>query len=713
MFPRGPRFEPPKIPDVPGPNTYNLNQESQFDAYKKGAFLEKTDRFSKEPAAEVPGPGTYDSDARKASTKAGGPKSLDGPDRYAVLQRKVEDLEKIHHDGKKAHKIEMDRLKSELARSQKENADYVGRFQKSKKQNEILDARLQELKKAATVDQAEIKELRSKLRASEHEREELSAKQAQVGELRKATQGLELKRRDDLKERDKKIAVLEKSLSIEMRRREAVEVRLKESAENGDKQMEASDIAIQGLQKAVDEAHAKAQEAQLALISLEADAACKEDDLLGQLQHHRRMLGQVAEEYGRLAANTVPIDIHTCLQHRNRVLQMKSARLERKLANSEGQVVELANLIRQVKDDNSHLHQSLRDTEEEIHSYSAILADNALINSGRPDDALTASLDMIHAHISNHWTCLQNIDQRNTNLMISFYRIFAMDVLATYSASERDLSAATVALDGGILKAAQAMSAHDTIAIKLEQSIGLQEQLQRQLESSTATIAELRSAVTVLESAKLDMKQQMEQEKTLATSALQKEKAVTSRLTETIQKNRMAEESLRAEVEQLMLELADAEMYQEAYYKLSEEVGSLIARNTLAETESSRLSKFNAEILGHNNPAQRIMYVDRIRTELAETKQKLALLMHEHDTIVAYNANLQGELETYKSVVTPIEDRPRTNMIRVGRILSMAVTRTANDIPEDNPKDRKASYDTAGLARGCFVCIDNVLDICG
>lgn len=54
---------------------------------------------------------------------------------------------------------------------------------------------------------------------------------------------------------------------------------------------------------------------------------------------------------------------------------------------------------------------------------------------------------------------------------------------------------------------------------------------------------------------------------------------------------------------------------------LVEEVGALVDRNALAEGEAAKLSKFNAEILGHNNPAQRIVYVDRIRRELAETKQ--------------------------------------------------------------------------------------------
>jgi len=77
---------------------------------------------------------------------------------------------------------------------------------------------------------------------------------------------------------------------------------------------------------------------------------------------------------------------------------------------------------------------------------------------------------------------------------------------------------------------------------------------------------------------------------------------------------------LRVIVYRLTTELANAEGYQDAYSQLYEQIGLLIARNQLAEEEAERISKFNAQILGHNNPAQRIMYVDRIRTELAEAK---------------------------------------------------------------------------------------------
>jgi uncharacterized tellurite resistance protein B-like protein len=61
--------------------------------------------------------------------------------------------------------------------------------------------------------------------------------------------------------------------------------------------------------------------------------------------------------------------------------------------------------------------------------------------------------------------------------------------------------------------------------------------------------------------------------------------------------------------------------FQEAYYNLVDETEALVARNNLAEEEAESLSKFNAEILGHSNPAQRISYVDRIRRELADVKQ--------------------------------------------------------------------------------------------
>lgn len=67
--------------------------------------------------------------------------------------------------------------------------------------------------------------------------------------------------------------------------------------------------------------------------------------------------------------------------------------------------------------------------------------------------------------------------------------------------------------------------------------------------------------------------------------------------------------------------LAESEGYAHAYQTLVDEVNALVDRNALAEEEAQQLSRFNAELLSHKNPAQKIMYVDRIRQELAEMKQ--------------------------------------------------------------------------------------------
>ena len=67
--------------------------------------------------------------------------------------------------------------------------------------------------------------------------------------------------------------------------------------------------------------------------------------------------------------------------------------------------------------------------------------------------------------------------------------------------------------------------------------------------------------------------------------------------------------------------LAESEDYPHAYQSLVDEVNAPVNRNALTEDEAEKLSKFNAELLNHKNPAQKIMYVDRIRQELADAKQ--------------------------------------------------------------------------------------------
>ncbi|KAJ7925221.1 hypothetical protein B0H13DRAFT_2654390 [Mycena leptocephala] len=662
-FPKGPRFEPQQISDVPGPNSYNLCQESQLDAYKRGAFLEKTDRFSKDLPSEIPGPGAPSTNG-KPDSKSNSRPSPNLVDRYAILQRKVEDLERTHSDGK-AHQAEVERLKLELSRTQKANLESMDRLEKQKKQNAALDVRIQDLKKASATEQGEIKDLRVKLRMSEHERTQLSSKQGELGELKKAMQSLELRRRDEIRERDRTIADLEKSVAAEKKKRETAEMRLQELQGRGDGELQAAHAKSQSLQAQLTLSQEETRQAVQSLVVTEANAAAKQSSLLEQLEQHRVVLLSAAQEYGRLVTETVSAAIHAKLKCEHRVLQMRTWRLERKLANSEGQITELVNLIRQSNDTNTLLLREIQDLHAECDFYRRSLPD------GQEDiprleplyDALGTAMRELH---KDQLSVYQSDNILATSLT-ELYRLTCDELSGAYlimnmDFEEEQLISRNLRVELSDLRAGRETAEDDLTKLREER-----DDLSGQLVTATQTMDELKISAVKAEQQTSEFAQKMNATIRQSEMVASNDKKAIQQLTETVKKSRMAEEGLRAEIEILTTELAESDQFQAAYYSLSDEVKALIARNEVAEGEAEQLSKFNAEILGHHNPAQRIMYVDRIRRELAEIKHKLAVSVVEYESVTSHNAELIRELEMYKSASVPVENKPRTIVTRISR----------------------------------------------
>ncbi|KXN90657.1 hypothetical protein AN958_03897 [Leucoagaricus sp. SymC.cos] len=498
-------------------------------------------------------------------------------ERYNVLQKKLEDLDHVHQEGKKAHQAETERLRSELARCQKALAEQTDRAEKQRKHGGLLDSRVQDLKKAALADQAEIKALKAKLKTAENDK---NNKQSDIQEMKTTMQTAESRYRDGLRERDRKIAGLERSLASEIKRRESLETKLQDIRSKGDNDVLA---ARNG---------AKQTESQLTSVQQELSAtrasfAQEREQFIARLAHRSHLLSEAAEQYGRLASTTVPSSTHNKLKRLHNAAEVRVLRLERKLGNAEDQVKELANLIRQVNDHNDLLKAQLGDANTQISIYENMFDDTP----------------------------------------------FTKPLLFAYTCVDKELT-------------------------------------QTSLEAQITTL-----------------KNQQKQTELTYEAANKKDKDAVQRLTSTVQRSRVAEDALRAEIDSLLTELADAERYQEAYNSLSEEVNALLARNQLAEEEAERLSKFNAEILGHNNPAQRIAYVDRIRRELAEAKHKIILLSREQENVVTLNVDLQHELDMYKSVMT--SDKPRTHITRVQRVPLSNVTRSLNNPTQQHTKPTK------------------------
>ncbi|KAJ6499380.1 hypothetical protein C8R45DRAFT_821070 [Mycena sanguinolenta] len=664
-FPKGPRFGPEQISDVPGPNFYNLNQvESRVPA---AAFLEKADRFSRQSLSEVPGPGAYNTGGGKPESKSHSKPPVNSGDRYAILQKKFEDLERIHCDGKKAHQAEVERLKLELSRAQKANTENADRLEKQKKQNAILEGRIQDFKKSASTEQGEIKDLRVKLRMSEHERTQLVGKQGETEDLRmgKAMHSLESRRRDEVRERDRTIADLEKSAAMEKKRREMVEAKLQELQRRGDVGLEAAQGRAQSLQAQLTVSQEEARQAARSLAAAESDAEAKHESLLDQLEQHRLVLLSAAEQYGRLAAETVSATLHAKLQHEHRVLQLRTWRLERKLANSEGQLTELVNLVRHAHDTNALLQREVQDLNEECRFYRGTLPERPgdTPQLGPLSDALATAVHELHERQLSE--C--QFDNILATSFAELYRLTCGELGAAYSSVNAELQQEQLALRDLRVELSESLRGKESLAAEVTNARQERDDLSKKLTTAEQTIDKLKLSAAKAEEKSAEIGRKMAATIRESELTASDNKTAIKRLTETVQKSRMAEEGLRAEIEILTTELAESDQFQAAYYSLSDEVKSLIARKELAEGEAERLSKFNAEILGHQNPAQRIVYVDRIRRELAETKHKLVATETECESVASQNAELVRELQMYKPTSVPSENKPRTAVTRVSR----------------------------------------------
>ncbi|KAH7921391.1 hypothetical protein BV22DRAFT_1038704 [Leucogyrophana mollusca] len=671
LFPKGPRFVPDKVSDVPGPNAYNIPTDS-LDTYKRGAFLEKTDRFSKEKQSEVPGPGTHDTDTKPPAKPTATSAKPPSTDRYAIILRRLEELEKVHADDKKSHHLELERSKFELARLQKANTDQSERIDKLKKQNDAYDLRLQEYKRSSVADQSELKDLRAKVRRAEHENAQFAGKQTETAEAKKALQSLETKRKEDVREREKKIADLERTLATERKKREMLEGCLQEVKGKADGEVQKARESAQNLQSLVDAAQSEASEVRRTLMSWQTAAESQEEELVQQLEQCRSTLARVAEDYGRLASSTVAVSKHVLLKHEHATLQLRFVRLERKLANSEGQVIELANLVRYTKEDNTVLQQRIHDVEEEAAFYMHMLEKQkcdystdlhpAVLLESLGKEADLAEKEMI----DSQRRALESLVGQYA-ATCDLYRLTLDDLLVQYSINDKALCLERTISKDQADNLCRVTSDRDAFCSELQSARTELSGLQQSLVDTQVALQQSTEAHNALEQRSAEQKARLQEETFKHKDALQKEREIVQKLTAAARMSKTAEEALQAEVEQLNMELTDVSRFQEAYYSLVDETEALLARNDLAEEEAERLSRFNAEILGHNNPAQRIMYVDRIRRELADVKQKLLVCTRERDTVTAANDDLRQELGMYTSAMIPIDSKPRTGLTRITR----------------------------------------------
>jgi DNA uptake protein ComE-like DNA-binding protein len=416
---------------------------------------------------------------------------------------------------------------------------------KMKKLNDTLDVRVQDLKKAASSDQAEIKDLRFKLRMSDHERTQMATKQGEVGELKKSLQCLESRRRDEVRERDRRIADLEKALAGEKKKREDVETKHIDLNAKTNEELLSSRVAVQKLEALVNTAQAETHEAQ----SRKVQSDCKEEILVTQLEQHQLLLGQVAEEYGRLVSGTVPISVHTRLKLEHTTLSTQSDRLERKLAWSQVQVVELTAMIRDAKEQIQFLTDQLHDMEADASLYHSALVDAPSTLALPSNSSLESVFFAIHDEIAEQQHAIHAVDARSSDLASHFYRLAYEELRFAFSFVDKQLHNEQLASQQHAAELSSAVTSHEAIAVCLETAQHERRVVDERLKTATALTDELRTSSDSIARQLKETEERMRQAAAASDIALRKEKDTVQRLTSAVQKSRMAEEALRSEIE--------------------------------------------------------------------------------------------------------------------------------------------------------------------
>ena len=428
------------------------------------------------------------------------------------------------------------------------------RVDKLKKQVDAQDTKIQDLRRSALTDQTEIKDLRAKLRVAETERAGFQTKYNDAVRTKQTVDSTNATRRDELKERDKRISELERTIGLEKQRREDVETQLFDAVK-----VKAEEERKRSGESAKARTHIEQAEAETAQVKAERDAdrrqgEAQREELVVQLEALRDMLLQAATHYGQLVSETVSKTVHDQLRQEHNSLQFHTFRLERKLANTEAQVTELAGLARQTQDASGLLEDELRTAEEDKNWYRATLEDmradfsSSLAGSNHAllvDTLATAQKEHLLSELEIQHS-LSSGERRSTR----FYAGLYSQLVASCATMRGDLDAELLVSQTQAVELQTAKAVQDATTADLNATRTELESTRKQLEETLSSLSAVKMREAELAQEVKEIKSQNKEQMTAHKQALQKEKETASKLAASLQQSKVAEEELRAEINQ-------------------------------------------------------------------------------------------------------------------------------------------------------------------
>jgi len=268
----------------------------------------------------------------------------------------------------------------------------------------------------------------------------------------------------------------------------------------------------------------------------------------------RDMLSQAATHYGQLVSETVSKAAHDELQHEYNSLQFHTFRLERKLANTEAQVAELASLIRQSQDTNGLLEDELRTVEEERNWFIAALKDARTdLRSVRVDSTHAVLVDILATSQKEHLLAeleIQGALTSGESRSAKFYYRLNIELVASCAAIRAELDAELLVSQTRAIELQTAKALQDVTNVDLHVARTGLESTRKQLEEASSSLSAIRTREAALVQEVTEVRSQNKEQTTAHNQVLQKGKETATRLASSLQQSKVAEEELRAEINQ-------------------------------------------------------------------------------------------------------------------------------------------------------------------
>ncbi|SPO26268.1 uncharacterized protein UTRI_02544 [Ustilago trichophora] len=526
------------------------------------------------------------------------------------LQARLGELHKVHEESKARRQREIDDLTERLGKEEERRKHDLAEAKHSVASEK---AKAREYQAKCTAIEAELEHLRIQGSASS---DMLSQKQALIDELQA--------QRDS----DKIIAIDAQNKT--------------EAAHAAHEQQAATEAARSELQSELEE------------LLLEVD------QIEQQHVHNLAMVAKAVSQHIEALQfqSRAQQDAWTIKWHHN---VSERISLETLADERAAQIHELVAVVKQVQDDRDAAKQLVSTLQTDLISMTAELSAERQLASllmvqqqDQQQQRAGVGASTSFSDLSGLSIALDTDDAANSLLQAHIEDLQARNTLLQEEAD--DLQSRLIARSTEAKAAEEALATVRSQVATLETAVAAKE---RQVDSFVAQLSELEPLRQRLATA-LD-------EAAAARREAQAQTEASRSLTASLQNARLAQNAWREERDRMAALLDQAEHFESLYHELVEQSKHLVERNALAEEEKATLSALNSELLSHNNPNQKIMYMDRVRHELDHVKQENLGLRLQLERIEEENRQLGSELSSYKAVDVPLSQRPRAEVTRVMR----------------------------------------------